>query len=40
LAAPVTDFRYVAAGHVALPVLVAAAWLMRPAREMRPEHAD
>ncbi|WP_143813906.1 DUF6020 family protein [Luteococcus japonicus] len=40
LAAPVTDFRYVAAGHVALPVLVAAAWLMRPVREMRPEHAD
>ncbi|MEL4357143.1 MULTISPECIES: DUF6020 family protein [unclassified Luteococcus] len=36
LAAPLTDFRYVAAGHVGLPVLLAAAWIGRPVRPVGP----
>ncbi|MEL4503949.1 DUF6020 family protein [Luteococcus sp. H138] len=36
VAAPVTDFRYVAAGHVGLPVLLAAAWISRPVRPVAP----
>lgn len=39
IAAPVTDFRYVAAGHVGLPVLLAAAWISRPVRRVRPAEA-